>query len=80
MAYLAEELQETLRGIIHAQKLWEKRKQVARDYPKIRSLMGNARYTVVLGREEIFNRVYAEERDCHTEKVGCDKEPVIAGR
>ena len=82
MDRLLEELQTILQKLICVDRLWEKPLPVARDQSKVRSLMGASRYTVVgtSKREEIFSKVLAEEKECHTKKVGCDKEPVFAGR
>jgi len=77
-----QELQQKLRRLICADRLWQMPRPEARDQRKVRSLMGDSKFTVVgmSKREEIFSNVLAEEKDCHTKKVGCDKEPVIAGR
>ncbi len=82
MDRVVTELQEKLRRIICEDNLWEKLEQVARDQYRVRSLMGASRYTVIrtTDREELFRRIYAEEKECHTKGVDCGKEPVIAGR
>ena len=82
MDRLLEELQKKLRRVVCDDNLWEKIEQVARDQHKVRSLMGAFRYTVIFKneRERVFSEVYKQERECHTKKVGCDKEPVLAGR
>ena len=63
------------------EKLWEKREADVRHERRIRALMSAPRYTVIgtIVREELFGKVYAEQRKNH-QNIDCGKEPVVAGR